>query len=80
MVARVADNQLDTVNVKGTGGNDKIAVAGSAASVSVTGLAAAIDVLHPDATDQLNIDTGAGKDTVDPGGLADGVIQLSVTP
>jgi Ca2+-binding RTX toxin-like protein len=79
-VGGVADNELDTVNVKGTGGNDKIAVAGSAAGVSVTGLAATIDVLHPDATDQLNIDTGAGKDTVDQGGLADGVIQLSVTP
>ncbi len=79
-VAGVADNQLDTVNVEGTGGDDKIAVAGSAAGVSVTGLAASIDVLHPDATDQLNIDTGAGKDTVDRGGLADGVIQLSVTP
>jgi len=79
-VGGVPDNQLDTVNVKGTDGNDKITVAGSGASVSVTGLAAAIDILHPDATDQLNIDTGAGKDTVDPSGLADGTIQLSVTP
>jgi Ca2+-binding RTX toxin-like protein len=79
-VGGVSDNELDTVNVEGTGGNDRITVAGSAASVSVTGLAATIDVLHPDATDQLNIDTGAGKDTVDRGGLADGVIQVSVTP
>ena len=79
-VGGIPDNQLDIVNVEGTGGNDKIAVAGSAASVSVTGLAATIDVLHPDATDQLNVDTGAGKDTVDSGGLAAGAIQLSVTP
>ena len=79
-VGGLADNQLDTVNVEGTGGNDKIAVTGSAAGVSVTGLAAAIEVLHPDATDQLQIDTGAGKDMVDPGGLAAGVIQLTVTP
>src|SRR5262249_14363983 len=76
----VPDNQLDTGNVKGTDSNDKLPVAGSAASVNVTGLAATIDILHPDATDELNFDTGAGKDTVDPSGLAGGVIQLSVTP
>jgi RTX calcium-binding nonapeptide repeat (4 copies) len=79
-VGDVADGQLDTVNVEGTSGNDEIAVAGSAAAVSVTGLAATIDVLHPDATDKLDIDTGAGDDTVDSEGLADGVIQLAVTP
>jgi RTX calcium-binding nonapeptide repeat (4 copies) len=79
-VAGVADNQLDTVAVEGTGGNDRIAVAGSDGNVSVTGLAATIDVLHSDPTDQLNIDTGTGNDTVDSGGLANGVIQVSVTP
>src|SRR5262249_41863271 len=79
-VGGVPDNQLDTVNVKGTDSNDKITVAGSAASVNVTGLAATIDILHPDATDELKFDTGAGKDTVDPSGLAGGVVQLSVTP
>jgi Ca2+-binding RTX toxin-like protein len=79
-VGGVPDGQLDTVNVKGTGGDDRITVAGSAGSVNVTGLAATIDVLHPDATDQLDVATGAGKDTVDSGGLAAGVIQLSVTP
>ena len=79
-VGGAPDSQLDTVDVKGTDGDDKITVAGSAADVSVTGLAATIDILHPDARDQLDIDTGAGKDTVDPSGLAGGVIQLSVTP
>jgi hypothetical protein len=79
-VGGASDKQLDTVNVKGTDGNDRIRVAGNADSISVTGLAAAIDILHPDATDQLDIDTGAGQDTVDRSGLAGGAIQLSVTP
>jgi RTX calcium-binding nonapeptide repeat (4 copies) len=84
-VGGVSDGQLDTVNVKGTDGNDGIAVTGlvdfftgSTDSVSVTGLAAEVDVLHPDSSDQLNIDTGAGNDTVDSAGLAN-AIQLSVT-
>jgi Ca2+-binding RTX toxin-like protein len=79
-VGGVADKQLDTVDVKGTGGDDRIAVTGSTAGVSVAGLAATIDVLNPDPTDQLDIDTGAGTDTVDSSGLADGVIQLAVSP
>jgi hypothetical protein len=61
-------------------GGSRITVTGSGASVSVTGLPATIDLLHPDATDQLNIETGAGDDKVDSGGLGAGVIQLSVTP
>jgi Ca2+-binding RTX toxin-like protein len=86
-VGGVSDGQLDTVNVKGTDGNDSITVTGTvdfftgiADSVSVTGLAANVDVLHPDSTDQLNIDTGAGNDTVDSAGLPSNAIQLSVTP
>ena len=85
-VGGVSDGQLDTVNVKGTDGNDSITVTGtvdfftwSTDSVPVTGLAANVDVLHPDSRDQLNIDTGAGNDTVDSAGLAS-AIQLSVTP
>jgi hypothetical protein len=77
-VGGVQDNQQDTVDVKGTAGDDRITVTGSGASVSVTGLPATIDLLHPDATDQLNIETGAGDDKVDSGGLGAGVIQLSV--
>jgi len=43
----------------------------------VSGLAATVNVLHPEvANDRLEINTLAGKDTVNAGGLAAGVIKL----
>ena len=43
------------------------------------GLAATVNVLHPEvANDRLEVNTLAGKDTVDAGGLAAGAIQLLV--
>jgi len=45
----------------------------------VSGLAATIGILHSEvANDRLEINTLAGTDSVDPGGLAAGVIQLVV--
>jgi Ca2+-binding RTX toxin-like protein len=73
------DGQADTVVVNGTNGNDTVDVSGDADAVTVSGLAATIGVLHPEAAnDRLQINTLAGTDTVDPDGLAAGVIQLFV--
>jgi hypothetical protein len=73
------DGQPDRVVVKATDGNDRIAVSGDAGGVKVSGLAATIAVAHPEAAnDRLEIDTLAGSDTVDSGGLAAGAIQLFV--
>jgi hypothetical protein len=45
----------------------------------VSGLAATIGILHSEvANDRLEINTLAGTDSVDSGGLAAGVIQLVV--
>jgi Ca2+-binding RTX toxin-like protein len=74
------DGAEDSVLHEGTGGIDSFVVSGDAANgVSSTGVAAAVKVLHPEfANDKLQVDTLAGSDTVDSGGLAPNTIQLFV--
>ena len=73
------DGQPDVIVVNATDGDDTIDVDGDARGVNVAGLAATIRVLHAEAAnDQLAINTLAGTDTVDSGGLDAGVIQLFV--
>ena len=75
------DNAADRVVVEGTGGVDSIDVSGDAGGVKVSGLAATVGILHAEAAnDKLDIATLAGDDIVDSGGLAAGVIQLTVVP
>jgi RTX calcium-binding nonapeptide repeat (4 copies) len=73
------DGAADQVIVKATDGDDSINVSGNAASgVRVSGLAATVGILHPEATDRLDIDTLLGNDTVNAGGLTAGALQLLV--
>ncbi len=73
------DGQPDRVVVTGTDGNDRLDVNGDAGAVKVSGLAATVEVLHPEVVnDRLDINTHAGTDTVNAGGLAAGAIQLFV--
>ncbi len=73
------DGQPDRVIVNGTNGNDTISVDGDTGGVKASGLAATVNVLHSEAAnDSLEINTLAGKDTVDSSGLAAGAIQLFV--
>jgi hypothetical protein len=73
------DGQADRVVVNGTNGNDAIAVNGDTDGVKESGLAASLEVVHADvAQDRLEINTLAGRDTVDSIGLAAGAIQLLV--
>jgi RTX calcium-binding nonapeptide repeat (4 copies) len=73
------DGQPDRVVVNGTNGDDRISINGGADGVNVSGLAATVRVLHSEAAnDRLEINTLAGSDTVNSGGLASGVIQLFV--
>ncbi len=73
------DGQPDRVVVNATNGDDSINVNGDAGGVKVSGLAATTKVLHSEAAnDRLEINTLAGRDTVDSGGLAAGAIQLLV--
>jgi Ca2+-binding RTX toxin-like protein len=64
------DGLADTVTIKGTTGDDQIAVDAAGSLVQVSGLAAVVRISHADrATDALVIDTLAGADNValDPG-------------
>ena len=71
------DGAADHVVVNGTNGNDAIDVSGDAGTVKVSGLAATVDVLHPEvANDRLDVNTLAGIDTLVSAGLAAGAIQL----
>jgi len=73
------DGAADTVAVTGTAGNDNIVVASNVSGgVKVGGLATAVNVAAPDATlDTLNVNAGAGDDTVNASGLPAGVINLT---
>ena len=73
------DGQADRVLVNGTNGNDAINVNGDAGGVKVSGLAATVAILHPEAAnDRLEINTLAGTDIVESSGLAPGAVQLFV--
>jgi Ca2+-binding RTX toxin-like protein len=70
------DGQVDHVVVNGTDGDDAFTVAGAAGDVNVSGQAPAVELLHAEATDQLDFETFSGIDTVASGGLTAGAIQL----
>src|SRR4051812_34438547 len=70
------DGQTDRVVVNGTAGHNASTVAGGAGKVSVTGLAPTLELLHAEATDQLDFENFGVGDTVASGGLAAGTIQL----
>ena len=72
------DGQTDHVVVNGTAGDDAATVAGGAGDVSVTGLAPTLELLHAEATDQLDFENFGVGDTVASSGLAAGTIQLFV--
>jgi Ca2+-binding RTX toxin-like protein len=74
-----ADGAIDRVAVAGTDGDDAITVNGDAGGVKVSGLHTGVKILNPEfANDQLDVDTGAGRDNVDSSQLAPGTIQLFV--
>ena len=71
------DAAADSVIVKGTAGNDVITTAGSAGSVTATGLSAAVTILGSEAAnDTLIIEALDGDDVVQASGLEAGIIKL----
>jgi hemolysin type calcium-binding protein len=72
----VGDGQVDHVVVNGTNGDDAFTVAGALGDVNVNGQTPAVELLHAEATDQLDFETFTGIDTVASGGLSPGAIQL----
>jgi len=72
------DQLMDTIIVNGTQGADSVAVTGGNTAVEVAGLAATVNIINPEANDQLVINALAGADTVNAAGLAAGVIGLQI--
>jgi len=68
------DVQADRVVVDGTDGNDAIDVSGDSTEVKVGGLASTVAILHPDPTDELDVDALGGSDTINASALAAGAI------
>jgi hypothetical protein len=72
------DAAVDAVTVKGTPANDHIRVSGSHGDVRVSGLSADVRLKDAEPADRLTIDTLAGRDQVNSGGLATGTITFSI--
>jgi Ca2+-binding RTX toxin-like protein len=74
----LGDAQPDQVIAKGTNDNDRIDISGDAAAVKVTGLAAAIAILHPEQSDKLEVDALGGNDSISAAALAAQTIALTL--
>jgi Ca2+-binding RTX toxin-like protein len=73
------DSQADNIIVNGTSGEDVILVAGNASGVTVSGLAALINILTAEpAFDRLTINSLSGDDIVNASGLAVTGIALTL--
>jgi Ca2+-binding RTX toxin-like protein len=75
----VGDGQADSVIVNGTSGDDAVHVSGSAAGVTVSGLAALVRITGSEAAnDQLFINGLAGNDLLDASALQAGALALTL--
>jgi hypothetical protein len=72
------DGATDSVTVNGTARKDFIRVSGSSGTVDINGLKPKVRITHAEPTDQLTVDTKAGRDIVDTRKLAPGTIGLSI--
>ena len=76
--AGAGDAQGDALIVNGTNGDDVIDVGGDGSGVTVTGLAARVNVTGAEAAnDRLTVNALAGDDVVEASGLSAGSIQLT---
>jgi Ca2+-binding RTX toxin-like protein len=74
----VPDQAADQVTVNATAHADLINVVSTATGVAVVGLPEQVTVDHPDATDTLTVNAGAGNDTITAETLAAGIIGLTI--
>ena len=80
-LARTLDGSpgdVENVTVNGTNGDDTINVAGNGSGADVTGLAAAVSIVHANQNDTLTVNTLAGKDNVSATGVFG--MQVSINP
>jgi Ca2+-binding RTX toxin-like protein len=74
----LGDGAFDLVVVEGTNGADRINVTGDASTVAVSGLQALVSIQHPEASDELDVNSLDGNDTVSAAALPAQVINLSL--
>ena len=72
------DQAADQVTVNATARADLINVVATGTGVAVVGLAAGVTIDHPDATDTLTVNGGAGNDTITAETLGAGIIGLTL--
>ena len=77
------NNSADVLAVSGTAGDDHITVTGTGANITVAGLSPTVTPVNlrtrdPLLPDVLEINTLAGRDTVDSSGLQPGLVRLQV--
>jgi Ca2+-binding RTX toxin-like protein len=72
------DGSVDQIVVEGTDGNDVVHVAGDVSGVAVTGLAAAISILHAEPTDKLRVDGRDGDDAIEAANLTADALSLTI--
>jgi Ca2+-binding RTX toxin-like protein len=72
------DGATDHVIVNGTAGNDVVHVAGNSDEVDVTGLAADVSILTPEATDALTVAGLGGDDAIVASGLTTPSMALTL--
>jgi len=73
------DGAADSVVVNATNGIDAINVNGDTGGLKVSRLTSTVEIFHSEvANDRLDVNTLAGRDSVDSSGLTAGTIQLFV--
>jgi Ca2+-binding RTX toxin-like protein len=73
------DGAADALTVRGTNGNDNIAIAANAGAVDVTGLPAAVKIEHSEAAnDSLLVEALGGNDTVNGGIGVAALIKVTI--
>ena len=77
--SRTGDGQPDQIVVNGTAGPNNVSIDGGSSGVDIDGLAPEIGIERSEgANDKLTVNTLAGIDSVNAGGLDAGAIQLTL--
>jgi Ca2+-binding RTX toxin-like protein len=72
------DGAVDSVVIAGTSNDDTVQIGGAGGAVTVTGLAATVNISGSEATDQLLVQGLAGNDVLNASALTAGTISLTL--
>ncbi|HZC69346.1 MAG TPA: hypothetical protein VE442_01505 [Jatrophihabitans sp.] len=72
------NNSADILAVRGTAGDDHVAISGSGANITIAGLTPTVAPVQLNSQDTIRIETVGGQDTVDTTGLLRGLVHVEV--